>query len=256
VAIKPIQAKNQRQSLLFATLICLAWFITLVISMLIDLHVWSSSAILGFVLLRSFLHTGLFIVAHDSMHQSLAPLNEKLNNNIGRLCLFLYAGLSYKSCSKNHRLHHNYPESTADPDFYSSQNPKPIDWYFRFLSNYLDGKQFCMLLLVWLFILQLTSLVNPNAIENVVIFCPLPLIISSIQLFLVGTCLPHQPSQKEPGRLLPRSLSLHPLISFAACYHFGYHLEHHLSPSTPWFELPNLRVALRQVEGAKINHSH
>ena len=224
--------------------------------MLIDIHVWSSSAILGFVLLRSFLHTGLFIVAHDSMHQSLAPLNEKLNNNIGRLCLFLYAGLSYKSCSKNHRLHHCYPESAADPDFYSSQNPKPIGWYFRFLSNYLDWKQFCILLLVWLFILQLTIVVNPNAIVNVAIFCPLPLIISSIQLFLVGTCLPHQPSQNEPGRLLPRSLSLHPLISFAACYHFGYHLEHHLSPSTPWFKLPNLRVALRQVEGAKIKHSH
>ena len=190
------------------------------------------------------------------MHQSLAPLNEKLNNNIGRLCLFLYAGLSYKSCSKNHRLHHCYPESAADPDFYSSQNPKPIGWYFRFLSNYLDRKQFCILLLVWLFILQLTIVVNPNAIENVAIFCPLPLIISSIQLFLVGTCLPHQPSQKEPGRLIPRSLPLHPLISFAACYHFGYHLEHHLSPSTPWFKLPNLRVALRQVEGAKIKHSH
>jgi beta-carotene ketolase (CrtW type) len=153
VVIKPRQAKNQRQSLLFATLICLAWLITLVISMLIDVHVWSGSAILGFVLLRSFLHTGLFIVAHDSIHQSLAPLNKKLNNNIGKLCLFLYAGLCYKSCSKNHRLHHNYPESTADPDFYSSQTSKPIDWYFRFLSNYLDGRQFCRLFLVWLLIL-------------------------------------------------------------------------------------------------------
>ena len=234
----------------------MAWIITLVISMLIHIQLWSNFAILGFVLLRSFLHTGLFIVAHDAMHHSLAPLNAKLNNNIGRLCLFLYAGLSYKSCSKNHSLHHIYPESTADPDFHSILNSKPINWYFRFLSNYLDGNQFCTLTLVWLFLLQITSTVNPNAIENIIIFCPLPLIISSIQLFLVGTCLPHQKTQKDPGRQLPRSLSLHPLLSFAACYHFGYHLEHHLSPSTPWFKLPNLRVASLQREQAKIKHSN
>ena len=153
--------------------------------MLIDLELWSSSAILGFVLLRSFLHTGLFIVAHDAMHHSLAPLNEKLNNNIGRLCLFLYAGLSYKCCLKNHTLHHSHPESVDDPDFHSIQNPKPINWYFRFLGNYLDGKQFCTLTFVWLLLLQTTRFVNPNAIENVIIFCSLPLIISSIQLFRV-----------------------------------------------------------------------
>ncbi|MDB4623360.1 fatty acid desaturase [bacterium] len=233
-----------------------AWIITFVISMLINVHLWSSSAILGFILLRSFLHTGLFIVAHDAMHHSLAPLNEKLNNNIGRLCLFLYAGLSYKSCSKNHSLHHRYPESAADPDFHSIQNSKPINWYFRFLSNYLDAKQFCVLTIVWLLLLQITSSVNPNAAENIIIFCPIPLIISSIQLFFVGTCLPHQITRKEPGRQRPRSLSLHPLLSFAACYHFGYHLEHHLNPNTPWFKLPNLRVASLQREQAKIKHSH
>ena len=105
------------------------------------------------------------LVAHDAMHHSLAPLNEKLNNNLGRLCLFLYAGLSYKSCSKKHGLHHRYPESEADPDFHSPQNSKPIIWYFRFLSNYLNCRQFCTLTLVWLLMLQITTLVNPNAVS-------------------------------------------------------------------------------------------
>ena len=224
--------------------------------MLINLHLWTNTTILGLVLLRSFLHTGLFIVAHDAMHNSLAPLNEKLNNNIGRLCLFLYAGLSYKSCSKNHSLHHSYPESEADPDFHALHNPKPINWYFRFLSNYLDSKQFCFLAFFWLLLLSMARAVNPNAIENILIFCPLPLIISSVQLFVVGTCLPHQKSQQDSKRQQPKSLSLHPLLSFAACYHFGYHLEHHLSPSTPWFMLPNLRAASLKREQAMIKHSH
>ena len=256
MASKVADAKHQRQSLVFAALIFAAWIITLAISMLIDVELWSGSAILGFVLLRSFLHTGLFIVAHDAMHHSLAPFNKQLNNNIGRLCLFLYAGLSYKSCLKNHTLHHSHPESADDPDFHSKHNSKPINWYFRFLGNYLNGKQFCTLTSIWLFMLQITRSVNPNAIENIVIFCALPLIISSIQLFLVGTCLPHQKIQQDSERQLPRSLSLHPLLSFAACYHFGYHLEHHLSPSTPWFKLPNLRIASLQREQAKIKNFH
>ena len=256
MAIKAEQAKNQRQGLFLAALICSAWIATLVVSMQINVHSCTTSGILGLILLRSFLHTGLFIVAHDAMHHSLAPLNEKLNNNLGRLCLFLYAGLSYKSCSKKHGLHHRYPESEADPDFHSPQNSKPIIWYFRFLCNYLNCRQFCSLTLVWLLMLQIATLVNPNAFENIIIFCPLPLILSSFQLFMVGTCLPHQKSKPGPGRQLPRSLLLHPLISFAACYHFGYHLEHHLSPNTPWFKLPKLRVEPHQRDRAKIKHSH
>lgn len=223
--------------------------------MLINVHSWTASWILGFILLRSFLQTGLFIVAHDAMHHSLAPLNENLNNNLGRFCLFLYAGLSYKFCSENHRLHHQYPESAADPDFHSPKNSKPFNWYFRFLSNYLDWKQFCNLTLLWLLLLQISIIFNPTAIENLILFCALPLIISSVQLFIVGTCLPHQKTKAEPKRQLPRSLPLHPLISFAACYHFGYHLEHHLSPNTPWFKLPNLRFEARQRVQAKIKNS-
>ena len=188
MAIKAEQAKNQRQGLFLAAVICSAWIATLVVSMQINVHSWTTSGILGLILLRSFLHTGLFIVAPDAMHHSLAPLNEKLNNNLGRLCLFLYAGLSYNYCSKKHGLHHRYPESEADPDFHSAQNSKLIIWYFRFLSNYLNWRQFCTLALIWLLILQITTLVNPTAFENIIIFCPLPLILSSFQLFLVGTC--------------------------------------------------------------------
>ena len=36
-----------------------------------------------------FLHTGLFILAHDAMHHSLAPTHPLINQRIGRLSLAL-----------------------------------------------------------------------------------------------------------------------------------------------------------------------
>src|SRR3954465_7339842 len=47
------------------------------------------------VALECWLNVGLFILAHDAMHGSLAPFRPRLNRAIGRLCLALYAGFSY-----------------------------------------------------------------------------------------------------------------------------------------------------------------
>ena len=52
------------------------------------------------VLLRGFLHTGLFIVAHDAMHGVLRPSCPEANARWGQLALTLYAGLTYASYRK------------------------------------------------------------------------------------------------------------------------------------------------------------
>ena len=54
------------------------------------------------VLLRSFLHTGLFIVAHDAMHGVLHRGSGRANARLGQLALFLYAGLAYGRCLRQH----------------------------------------------------------------------------------------------------------------------------------------------------------
>ncbi len=47
---------------------------------------------LPIIAVQTWLCVGLFIVAHDAMHGSLAPGQAKLNRLVGRLALLLYAG--------------------------------------------------------------------------------------------------------------------------------------------------------------------
>ena len=82
---------------------------------------------------------------------------------------------------------------------------------------------------------------------TLVLIYVLPLIISSWQLFVVGTLLPHRNNGHEiDGLHQPISLNLHPALSFAACYHFGYHREHHNYPAVPWHQLPEVRAVVAQ----------
>ena len=196
---------------------------------------------IGFALLflRVFAYTGLFIIAHDSMHQSLAPSYPKLNHQIGRCALALYAGLLFDVCKLNHISHHNDPESEHDPDYCVRTSDNPISWYCGFMFNYLSASQILRLSLVLLVCYAPLQFFSEDPLLKLIIFCVIPLFLSSIQLFLFGTWLPHRKSKYADQT--PRSLALHPLISLAACYHFGYHREHHSFPHIPWFRLPLLR---------------
>ena len=196
---------------------------------------------IGFVLLllRVFAYTGLFIIAHDSMHQSLAPSYPELNHKIGRCALSLYAGLLFDVCELNHTSHHNHPESEHDPDYCVRTPDNPISWYCGFMLNYLSASQILRLLLVLMVCYAPLQIFSEDSLSKLIIFCVIPLFLSSIQLFLFGTWLPHRKSKSADET--PRSLSVLPLISLAACYHFSYHKEHHSFPHIPWFRLPLLR---------------
>ena len=109
------------------------------------------------------------------------------------------------------------------------------------MGNYLGGQQLLNLSCLWLTLVILNGSDLSAQILHLLLFSVLPLIISSCQLFLVGTWLPHRRGATTQPGVTTRSLALHPALSFAACYHFGYHREHHESPATPWFQLPKLR---------------
>ncbi len=208
------------------------------------LHRIQPFIIVFFVILRSFLHTGLFIVAHDAMHNSLAPGRKKLNEFLGRLCLYFYAGLNYKSCKENHLMHHLKPESDDDPDFCNSKSQSPLSWYFAFLSNYLNLNQLIRLGLIVLALSIADIGEKSNPLITVSTIYIAPLIISSWQLFFVGTYIPHRNNHANSTSIHNiKSINLHPIISLAACYHFGYHREHHENPGIPWFRLPSLRTS-------------
>ena len=120
-------------------------------------------------------------------------------------------------------------------------NNNILDWYVHFMGNYLGMRQLLNLSCLWLALIIPNGSDLPAQIMHLLLFSVLPLIISSCQLFLVGTWLPHRRGGTIRPGVTTRSLALHPALSFAACYHFGYHREYHESPSTPWFQLPQLR---------------
>ena len=74
----------------------------------------------------------------------------------------------------------------------------------------------------------------------------LPLLLSALQLFVVGTVLPHRRAEACGNRHRAESLALPPWLSLLACYHFGYHWEHHAFPHLAWHQLPQARRRIKE----------
>ncbi len=238
----PVTVAGGDTGLLLGTGIFGAWLATLVLALLTDPAGWTPAALGLVVALRTLLQTGLFILGHDAMHRTLVPGRQRLNDGLGRLALLLYAGLPYARCRHHHLRHHRFPGSRLDPDFRRANGDGALRWYARFMGNYLSLGQLVLLLASWLAVAGGLMLLEPRQALAVPTFWVLPLVLSSFQLFLFGTYLPHRGDGSSPaGRHAVRSLGYPHLLSLLACYHFGYHREHHAHPGVPWFRLPQLR---------------
>ena len=245
-------------SLLLNGGLILGWGLSLALALGSDITSGPLWLLIGLVLLRTQLQTGLFIVAHDAMHGLLCPTRPRCNDALGALTLLLYAGLPFEACHRQHRRHHRQPGSPEDPDFPTDQHGGALQWYQQFLARYLSPQQMVLLLGGWGVLVALTMVwvqVPPIvAALRVVLFTTLPLLLSSFQLFVVGTYLPHRVQRLPERRSHPISLNLPPWLSLLACFHFGYHREHHDNPSLSWYQLPAaraLRLALAVPESLR-----
>lgn len=190
------------------------------------------------VFAQAWLSTGLFIVAHDCMHGSLAPGRPQLNRTIGTLCLGLYAGLSYRALLPKHLAHHAAPGTAGDPDF-DPDNPRRLaPWFLRFFRGYYTHGQILRITAVAIVYMLLGA-----SLLNIVIFWAIPASLALVQLFVFGTYLPHRHADDAfADDHRARSNKLPMFGSLISCFHFGgYHHEHHLSPGTAWWRLPALR---------------
>jgi len=206
-------------------------------------HRWSSVDLVRapvIVLLQSWLSVGLFIVAHDAIHGSLAPGRTRLNAAVGQLCVGLYAGFSYRKLAAAHRLHHVAPGTADDPDFHVGGPRTFAPWLVAFFRRHFGWVEFARLTAVLVAYLALGA-----AVSNLLVFWALPAILSALQLFTFGTWLPHR--HDADGAFADehrtRSLPYPWLLSLATCFHFGRHHEHHLWPHVPWWRLPEMKVA-------------
>lgn len=190
------------------------------------------------IALQCWLSVGLFIVAHDTMHGSLAPQFPTLNRAIGTFCVFIYAGFSYANLHENHHAHHRHAGTADDPDFDVEHSSSFWPWYVKFFRHYFGWREFGVLAVVVL----IYMLILRERFPTMLVFWALPAILSSIQLFYFGTYRPHRVDEVPfTDRHRSRSNDFSYGMSLLTCFHFGYHHEHHDTPWVPWWKLPSYR---------------
>ena len=195
---------------------------------------------LPIVAVQTWLCVGLFIVAHDAMHGSLAPGRPATGRTVGRIALLLYAGFWMDRLTPKHFDHHRHVGTERDPDFHADAPTRLAPWFGQFMRRYFGFREFVVMAAIsWAYLLLFHV-----PLANLLIFWAAPAFLSSLQLFTFGTYLPHRHEAAGfADQHNARSNDYGVLLSLLTCFHFGYHREHHLSPGTPWWRLPAERRA-------------
>lgn len=222
---------NTFRGVFIAVMVILAWLGHLVYSLLQVEIALFNPWMYGHIIVQTHLFTGLFITGHDGMHGVIRPGHEKTNLFIGAVASFLYAGLSFGRLKKNHFKHHEQPGTEDDPDFcVRSQNF--FYWYLTFMRRYVTVWQiFIMAVLFNVLLIWFSE-------TRLIVLWIIPAFLSTFQMFYFGVYAPHrQPHIDEMMPYRSRTLQRNHLWAFLSCWFFGYHYEHHQSPSTPWWSL-------------------
>jgi beta-carotene ketolase (CrtW type) len=222
--------------ILAAILVLLAWTAHLCAWLLLPLP-WTWAP-LG-VAVQAFLHTGLFITAHDAMHGTVAPRHPRVNDALGRVAVGLFAAFSFDALRPAHHRHHATPGAVGDdPDFHRG-DAGFWSWYLAFMRGYLSWGQVALMALAYNVLAHVGGVPEPRLVA----FWVLPSLLSTLQLFGFGTYRPHRPGADLDATHRARTEAWPAWASFLACWHFGLHLEHHARPGVPWWRLPSVRGA-------------
>ncbi|WP_409433981.1 fatty acid desaturase [Litorimonas sp. RW-G-Af-16] len=223
---------------LYAVMVASAWLTVHIYSIFfhqLSAQLWQT---IGLIALQCWLYTGLFIIAHDTMHGSLVPNNAKANAFIGTAIMFVYAGFNWRAMRDAHHAHHDYSGTEDDPDF-NAANPNAFwPWYFKFFLTYFGWRQVLVL-----FGFTVTYILLGASYINTIIMWAVPAILSSVQLFYFGTYLTHRHKGEFIDQHNARTNNFPRWLSLLTCFHFGYHHEHHLYPHEPWWRLPARKFA-------------
>jgi beta-carotene/zeaxanthin 4-ketolase len=232
-------ARQSQIGLSLAVAIITAWIALHIAAVFFFPLSWQTAALaVPVVLLQTWLYVGMFIVAHDCMHGSLVPFKPWANQWIGRVALFLYAGFFFDGLNRAHHRHHRHSGTADDPDFDDHPPHGFWRWFAKFFTEYFTLTQVLILVAVYLVYVYLLGASQYNAL----VFWGIPGVLSALQLFTFGTYLPHRPDAMPfPDRHNARTNSFPVWLSLLTCFHFGYHHEHHLYPTVPWWRLPAMR---------------
>jgi beta-carotene ketolase (CrtW type) len=186
------------------------------------------------VALMAFLHTGLFITAHDAMHGTVDPARPRVNDLLGTLAAGLYALFPFRPLRVAHHAHHGAPASLDDPDWHGGAGEGFVVWYVAFMRRYLRVSQIVGMAVVFNVLHHLAGV----PLTRLLPFWVLPSLLSTVQLFYFGTYRPHRtPPSGHADRHRAVTESWPAWATFLTCYHFGLHHRHHARPGVPWWRL-------------------
>jgi beta-carotene ketolase (CrtW type) len=184
------------------------------------------------ILIQTHLYTGLFITSHDAIHGVVSPDYPKLNHAIGWVCATLFAFNNYAVLRKKHHWHHDYVNTSQDPDVHQGNF---FIWWFKFMWQYVTWQQILAMAIAY----NVLKMWIP--MENLIVYWEVPAILSTLQLFFFGTYLPHRGEHAPENKTQSRSQKRNHIWAFISCYFFGYHYEHHAHPYLAWWKLPEAK---------------
>ncbi|MBE9198496.1 MULTISPECIES: fatty acid desaturase [unclassified Nodularia (in: cyanobacteria)] len=207
------------------------------------------------VILVALAMNAMFLLIHEGVHDILFP--QKWLNDLAATVMGIAGFISFSAYRSMHLRHHEHLGDENDPDDYHNytNNPKLI-WLLHYNR------------LLWATILYLIFVPSlawryGNTQERIKVFTEyLFLIVTYIiiwqfvplQLFFITWVVPfiltnftinirgltqHGITDATDPFLASRSIEAHPIVQFLLV-HENFHLEHHLFPSIPSYNLPKL----------------
>jgi fatty acid desaturase len=223
---------------------------------------WKWFVCIPFYLLAAASLHGISLFTHEAVHSTLSP-NRFVNNALGAVCAWpvLQNFTAYKVL---HLSHHSHLGEEGDPDHY--QNYTRWSWMLfamywgRLVMGYpayitaipilgfrkaRGWERFWISFEVGSVVLMVTAaLLSPLPRALLIHAWLIPMLIINTLVNVRGmsqhTLLEHH---SDPI-LGTRSILTNRVTAFFMCNE-NYHLEHHLYPGVPWYNLPRLHAALR-----------
>lgn len=217
-------------------------------------------SILGYLMGGLSLST-LSVLSHESSH-NLFTRNPRIDRWIGFLCgiPILFSALGYRIM---HPIHHKYLRTESDPDDIENTTKDPflLRWVYVFV--------FFVSVYLYLIMVPANAFRNGAARQKIGViveflamagfvslgwmFLPsawmiegwlLPLIVAG-QVANIRGIAEHGMTTSGNEMTDTRTVATHPVLSFLMC-NINYHIEHHLYPGVPWYNLPKVHRLLQE----------
>ena len=227
----------------------------------VSLIAWSPWVIVPAVLIIASRQQACFVLAHDAAHYRLFK-NRLLNDVVGCV-LATPVGISMRTYRVLHRLHHNHLYGPQDPD-------TPLH------GGYPRGRTYLLKKLLidttpalrqaarqdrWLVVgfhigAPLLAAISGHLVAYLILWI-LPLCTILQALLRFRAICEHGAVKDQNSPLLAARTNLGPkwLCWFLFPYHVNYHVEHHLYPAIPHYNLPACHQEMLQhgiLEGAEV----